>query len=195
MENFCLANRSLTGHARDHGGVNSSVDCGNYCSRQQPSTGRCTAISSCNGNSKTLSTKMKALRTSPTPASSADISCRRICIMFHRQSKLTLASPAVGRWGTCPLDLQQFSFPVNFRTAQSLTATLSGCLFVFCVSSCSSSVAASYEPRSVYYFASFYMRQKFLCSFVPPPRLVADPGDTTDKVKSIRACRAPPPLQ
>jgi len=47
-------------------------------------------------------------------------------------------------------------------------------ILVYCDSSCGSSVACS-----VYYFASFYMRQKVSCSFVLP--LAPDPGDATGR--------------
>jgi len=39
-----------------------------------------------------------------------------------------LALPAMRLWGTCPLDFQHLIFSVKFRAAQSLTASLRGCL-------------------------------------------------------------------
>jgi len=48
---------------------------------------------------------------------------------FHCQLPQTwnceaLASPAMGHWGTCPLDLQQFNFSSALWPVQSLTATI-----------------------------------------------------------------------
>jgi len=39
------------------------------------------------------------------------------------ETDLTLASPAMGHWGTCPLplDFQLFSFSGHFRAAETLT--------------------------------------------------------------------------
>jgi len=34
---------------------------------------------------------------------------------------LSLASPAMGHWGTCPLDFQLLNFSGHFRAAQTLT--------------------------------------------------------------------------
>jgi len=73
-------------------------------------------------------------------------------------------------------------FPVNFRDAHSLSATLlvaSRNIFVFC-----SSIAAVvrsqrlHETCSVHYFASFYVRQEVSCSFVLPSP-APDRGDAS----------------
>ena len=62
-------------------------------------------------------------------------------------------------------------FSVNFRAAQSLTATLCGCLSKHLYSATAAAVVESrlYEPCSVYYLASFYVRRKVLCPLGPDP--------------------------
>jgi len=66
-------------------------------------------------------------------------------------------SPATGHRGTCPpprIPTVQF-FSVNFRAAQSLTATLCGFCpnkFVFCDCSCGSSVAATWTLCVLFFF-------------------------------------------
>jgi len=95
-----------------------------------------------------------------------------VCAIYTRVSRVTLASPAMGHLGTWPLDFRQFTFLVNFRAAHSLTAiTLCGSLFKhnYLCSATAAAVVQSRlrEPCSVYYFTSFYVRQKVSCSFVP----------------------------
>jgi len=76
-----------------------------------------------------------------------------------------IPSPAMGHWGTClPLDFQLI------RAAQSLTATLCGCLskhIVFCDTSCGSSVAATWTLFTVL-FRVILCATKISCSFVSP---------------------------
>ena len=82
------------------------------------------------------------------------------------------ASTVMGHWGTCPLEFQQFNiFSVNFRAAQSLTATLCGCrplqTYLYFATAAAIVQSRLHEPCSLYYFALFYVRQKVSCSFVP----------------------------
>ena len=46
----------------------------------------------------------------------------------HVRKRHAFASPAMEHWGTCLLDFQQSIFSVHLRAAQSLTASLCGCL-------------------------------------------------------------------
>jgi len=66
-------------------------------------------------------------------------------------------------------------FSLNFGAAQSLTATLCGCLskhFVFCVSSCGSSVAGTWTLFIVLLRVILCATKKGSCA--------PDPGDVTD---------------
>jgi len=77
-----------------------------------------------------------------------------------------------------PLDFQQFVFFLLtlelHRVWQRLCVVACPNILVFCDSSCGSSVAAAYEPCSVCYVVSFYVRQKISSSFV---LLAPDPGE------------------
>jgi len=71
---------------------------------------------------------------------------------------------------TFKLDFQQFNFFQLTLQLRSLTATLCSCLskHIYCATAAAAAVVQSrlHEPYSVYYFASFYVRQKVSCSFV-----------------------------
>ena len=74
--------------------------------------------------------------------------------------------------GREPRSIAASFISVTFRAAQSLTAAVY-CLckhFVFCDSSCGSSVATMHEPGSMYYIASFYVRQEVSYSCTPRTR-------------------------
>ena len=116
-----------------------------------------------------------------------------LCV-FYRASRRSIclwramASPPMGHCGTCPSTSNNFSnlfleiFPVNFRAAQSLTATLCGYLskpnFVFCDSSCGSSVAAIWTLFSVLFPVIFCATKECHVVFRPSQHH-ADPGNAT----------------
>jgi len=89
-------------------------------------------------------------------------------------------------WGTgarAPLDSSGLIFLLNFIAAQSLTATCavaSPNIFVFCDSSCDSSVAATRTVFSVLFHVMLCATKKF-CVVLSPP-LTPDPGDATEHV-------------
>ena len=104
---------------------------------------------------------------SPSAASVASLESQN-----GRMTTRLLASPATGHRGTCPLDFQQFKFfSVDFRAAQSLRATLCGCLSKQVLYSATAAAVVQSrlrEPCSVYYFASFDARRKSFMKFCPP---------------------------
>jgi len=59
-------------------------------------------------------------------AGETQLLCSEKCLpcLWADRSSHSLASPAVGHWGTCPLDLQQLNFFSALWPAQSLTATI-----------------------------------------------------------------------
>jgi len=85
----------------------------------------------------------------------------------------TLVSPAMGHWGTC-LPSTSNNFLVNFRAAQSLTATLCGCLskhYLYSATAAAVGLVQSrlHEPCSVFHFISrHFVCDKVSYSFVPP---------------------------
>ena len=90
-----------------------------------------------------------------------------------------LASPAMGYWGTCPSTFNNLMFfSVNFRAAQNLTATLPGCLFVFCDSSYGSSAADTRTSFSALFRVILHATKIFV-QFCAP--LASNPGDATAK--------------
>jgi len=103
-----------------------------------------------------------------------------VCTLIQTARRLQL-------WGNGYVSpFQQFIFSVNFRAAQSLTATLCGCLFKrICILRQQLQYIVQsrlHEPCSVYYFASNALK-KFhvvLCLLAP------DPGDATAKLHCKR---------
>jgi len=50
------------------------------------------------------------------------LACRKNFVeKASAEREIQLASPAIGHWGTCPLEFQLFNFSRLFRTAQTLT--------------------------------------------------------------------------
>ena len=85
---------------------------------------------------------------------------------FQRRLAMDTGKTALAEICTVPVLL--VFYLVNFRAAQSLTATLC-CCFSILYSATAAAVVQSrlHEPYSVYYFALFYVLQKVSCSFVP----------------------------
>jgi len=94
--------------------------------------------------------------------------CLFYLFIYNLISKFSLASPAMGHWGTCPLDLPTiyYFFSVNFRTAQSVR--LNRQTYLYSATAAALVQSGLHEPCSVYCLASFYVRQKVSCIFVPP---------------------------
>ena len=61
--------------------------------------------------------------------------------LAHEKWRSELALPAMEHWGACPPSTSNNPFLVHFRAAQSLTATLCGCIFQ--------------HIRSLYWFCHF----------------------------------------
>jgi len=80
--------------------------------------------------------------------------------------KLSLASPAMGNWGTCPLDFQKFNYFIQlYRCTKSDSDFVRlSVLPKILYSAGAAAVIQSrlHEACSVYYFASFYVRQKLV---------------------------------
>jgi len=106
----------------------------------------------------------------------------RLSVRHTLQCCIEMDEPAdVATMGHCmghvPLDLQQFNFfPITLevhKVRQRLYCAVdsSNILIFILYSTTAAAVVQSrlHEPCSVYYLASFYARQKVLCSFVPPP--------------------------
>jgi len=89
-------------------------------------------------------------------------------------------------WGT---GIRAPIFKFTYIAAKSLTATLCGCLSKHILYSARADVVVQtrlHEP-SVYYFVSFYARQKVSCSFIPS--LAADPGIINATVETnVKPC-------
>jgi len=92
----------------------------------------------------------------------------------------------MGLWGTCSVDFKQFNFFQLTLELHSDFVRLPLQTYLYSATAAAVVMSRLHEPCSVYYFASFYVRQKVSYSFVAPSyQILATPPSIQCNTKHV----------